>query len=298
MASRAWRADVVTLYAEVIGDPIMQSKSPAIHRFWLEKLGIDADYRATLVRPDELTDYFAQRREDADWRGCNVTMPHKVAAATIVDRQAEAVSLLSACNTVVPVSGFLEGFNTDVAGVAEPLRIAQPADYPNHVATYVQIIGAGGAARAAILGARNAGLGDFEFYNRSLQGAKKMAELCGLPEWFGNDLGAIGPIRNDDDAGPEHQRYSMVVINATSMGMNGENPVPIDLSRYYADTVVFDMVYAPLETPLLRQARDCGLKVIDGLQMLVGQAAAAFELFFGAQAPREHDPELRALLTA
>ena len=285
-------------FAEVIGDPIAQSKSPAIHKFWLQKLGIEADYRATLVRPNELTDYFAQRRGDADWRGCNVTMPHKLAAATIVDRQAEAVSLLSACNTVVPVSGCLEGFNTDVAGVAEPLRIAQPADYPNHVATYVQIIGAGGAARAAILGVKEAGLGDFEFYNRSLQGAKDMAELCGLPEWFGNELGSIGPIRNDDHGPAEDQRYSMVVINATSMGMYGENPVPIKLSKYYADTVVFDMVYTPVETPLIRQAREYGLRVIDGLQMLVGQAAAAFELFFHQPAPRQHDAELRALLTA
>ena len=287
-------------YAEVIGDPIAHSKSPLIHNFWLAKLGIDAEYRACHVRPDELADYFAQRREDSAWRGCNITMPHKQAVLTLVDLVSPMAKDLSAVNTVVRVvrdsQHSFYGTNTDVAGVAEPLRRNRIDDYANHVATYVQIIGAGGAARAAAVGAAQSGYCDFDVFNRSTDSADALAGMIGAPFGKGQPLEALGPIRNPDD-GPKDQRYSHVVINATSMGMNGSEPVPIELRDYYPDTIVFDMVYSPLETPLLKQARELGLRTIDGLEMLVAQAAAAFELFFGQPAPREHDAELRALLT-
>ncbi len=283
-------------YAEVIGDPIAHSKSPLIHNFWLAKLGIDAEYGACHVRQDELRDYFTRRRGDAAWRGCNLTMPHKAAGRAYLDDADQEVELLGVTNTIVHSKGRLSGFNTDVVGVADPLAAIPRANYPDHVATYVQIVGAGGAARAALRGAVLAGFCDWDFYNRSIDGAKAMADLAGLPESFAHSLEAIGPIRNSED-GPADQRYSMVVINATSMGMLGSPPVPIDLTTYYSDTIVFDMVYSPLATPLLVQAGNLGLRTIDGLQMLVGQAAAAFELLFGVPAPREHDAELRAVLT-
>ena len=285
-------------YAEVIGDPLAHSKSPLIHNFWLEKLGIDAEYRACHVRAEELEEYFRRRRGDAAWRGCNVTMPHKGAVVSLMDLVSPLARRLSAVNTVVcDDRGLLQGTNTDVAGVAEPLRSHPMEEYDNHVATYVQIIGAGGAARAAALGAAEAGYGDFDVFNRSVDKADALAGMIGAPFGKGQPLEALGPIRNPGD-GPEDQRYSHVVVNATSMGMNGSDPVPIDLRDYYPDTIVFDMVYAPLETPLLRQARELGMRTIDGLEMLVAQAAAAFELFFGQPAPREYDAELRALLTA
>jgi shikimate dehydrogenase len=284
-------------YAEVIGDPISHSKSPLIHNFWLAKLGIDAEYRACHVRAEQLADYFAQRREDGAWRGCNVTMPHKLVAMSVPDRISAAASLVGALNCVSVENGLLVGENTDVLGVAEPLMRDENSigDYQNHVATYVQIIGAGGAARAALAAVGR--MFDVEFYNRDVVKAKQMAELCGLPDAYGQPLEALGPIRNEGD-GSEDQRYSMIVLNASAMGMAGNPPVPINLSTYYPDTIVFDMVYQPIETPLLAQARALGLRTIDGLQMLVGQAAAAFELFFGQPAPREHDAELRALLTS
>lgn len=283
-------------YAEVIGDPIAHSKSPLIHNFWLARLGLDAEYRACQVRAEELADYFEQRRNDAGWQGCNVTMPHKGSVLGQIDEiNADAV-LAAASNTIVAQNRRLKGYNTDIIGVAEPLAAMARPDYSDYVATYVQIIGAGGAARAALRGACLAGLGDFEFYNRTVEGAKAMADFAGLPEWFGQSIDLIGPIRNQEDDTDE-QRYSMIVINATSMGMHGRNFVPIDLSRYYPDTIVFDMVYAPLHTELLGRARALGMRTIDGLEMLVGQAAAAFELFFNQPAPREHDAELRALLT-
>ncbi len=285
-------------YAEVIGDPIAHSKSPLIHNFWLGKLGIDAEYRACHVRPGELADYFARRRGDAAWRGCNVTMPHKETVIPFLDISAPRARRLSAVNTITRDSrGYLHGTNTDVEGVAEPLGRQEKIEYPNHVATYVQIIGAGGAARAAAMGAAEAGFGDFDIFNRSVEKADALAEMIGAPFGKGQPLAALGPIRNPDD-GPEHQRYSHVVINATNMGMNGSDAVPIDLGEYFPDTIVFDMVYSPLETPLLKQARQLGMRTIDGLEMLVSQAAVAFELFFGQPAPRQHDAELRALLTA
>ena len=106
-------------YAEVIGDPIAQSKSPLIHNFWLGKLGIDAEYRACHVRAEQLEDYFTRRREDAEWRGCNVTIPHKVEVLNFVDRA--DTDLLAAANTVAPRDGGLVAWNTDVFGLLEPL---------------------------------------------------------------------------------------------------------------------------------------------------------------------------------
>lgn len=286
-------------YAEVIGDPIAQSKSPAIHGYWLAKMGIEADYRVCHVRPEELADYFARRRHDADWRGCNVTMPHKQAVIAHLDRLDPLAEQLAATNTVIrEADGSLTGFNTDIAGVAVPLGRMAKIDYDDHVATYVQIIGAGGAAHAAAFGAAKAGYSDFDIFNRSLNRADDLARWIGAPFGKGHPLEALGPIRNPDD-GPDDQRYSHVIINATSMGMNGTAPVSIDLGAYYPDTIVFDMVYSPLETPLLAEARRQGMRTIDGLEMLVEQAAAAFEMFFGEAPPRDDgDAELRALLTA
>lgn len=283
-------------HAEVIGDPIAHSKSPMIHGFWIRALGLEADYRAVHVTAEGLEAYFAARRADPDWVGCNVTMPHKEAVLAHVDAVDALAARLRAANTIVKgADGRLVAGNTDVDGVAGPLGRHGIGDYADHVATYVQIIGAGGAARAAVLGAQAAGFGNFDVFNRSPGRADAVAALAGAPFGTGNPLDALGPIRNPDD-GTTVQRYSHVVINATSMGMHGANPVPIDLEAYFPDTIVFDMVYAPLETPLLAQARRLGLRTIDGLEMLVGQAATAFERFFGRAPPRERDAELRALL--
>jgi shikimate dehydrogenase len=286
-------------YAELIGDPVAHSKSPLIHKFWLEKLGIDGDYRAVQVRPGELSGYFAARRADPLWRGCNVTMPHKQSVLPCLARLDPAAKRAAAVNTIVRSDDeSRHGFNTDVRAVAELLLSHERRPYPNHVATYVQIIGAGGAAKAAAIGAFRASFGDLEFYNRTLSKARAMAAWAGLPpDAYGAPLEALGPIRNPGD-GLEEQRYSHVIINASSMGMEGFPEVPVDLSLYYPDTVVFDMVYHPLETGLLRQARALGLRMIDGLQMLVAQAAHAFVLFFGVEPPREHDDDLRELLTS
>ena len=133
-------------YAEVIGDPIAQSKSPATHGFWLAELGIDADYRACHVIASGLADYLASRRRDPAWRGCNVTMPHKQAAMPLLDRIDPLAARVGAVNTIVPEDGGLAGYNTDVPGFLEPL---EPLLANTHLFRMARVLGTGGAARAA-----------------------------------------------------------------------------------------------------------------------------------------------------
>ena len=284
-------------YAEVIGDPIAHSRSPAIHNFWLRKLGLEGVYRAARVRSDGLGHYFADRRDDPAWRGCNVTLPHKIAAAGLMDRLSGPAEKCGAVNAVLREAGGLVGDNMDALAIAHLLRAFERLDYPSHVATYVQIVGAGGAARAAVVGAADAGYCDFDFFNRDIDGARAMALLLGLdPDAFAAPLEGLGPIRNRDD-GPDDQRYSHVIINASSMGMDGKPDLAINLAAYYPDTIVVDLPYRSGETALVRQARALGLRVASGLDVLIEQAALAFGLFFSQPAPREHDCELRELLS-
>jgi shikimate dehydrogenase len=263
-------------YAEVIGDPIAQSKSPAIHNFWLGKLGIDAEYRACHVTGDGLADYFTRRRGDADWRGCNVTMPHKQAVMAFLDRLDPLAAKVGAVNTIVPEAGKLVGYNTDVGGFLEPLGRA-PFDS-------VTVIGAGGAARAVLAALANRGAGRISLQNRSIaKGEALLAE-------FGLDGSVSEPGSEVPAAG--------LLVNTSSLGMAGNPPIP-PVERFVAGGgTVFDIVTTPLDTELLQRARTRGLHTIDGLSMLLGQAALAFEKFFGAAPPRDDgDAGLRKLLT-
>ena len=265
-------------YAEVIGDPIAQSKSPTIHNFWLAKLGIDAEYRRCHVRAEELADYFAQRRGDADWRGCNITIPHKVAAASLVDTVTRDAKKVGAINAVRRAeTGQLHGRNTDVHGVARAL------DRANVEGNRVVMVGAGGAARAAarILHARRPAT--VTIMNRSGAKAQSLLEEFRLQ----GHVSPLGPAPEAD-----------VLINATSLGMTGQPELPVSLENLAPGATVFDMVYAPLETQLLKEARNRGLRTVDGLTMLIAQASEAFATFYSRSAPRKFDAELRALLTA
>jgi len=263
-------------YAEVIGDPIAQSKSPAIHNFWLEKLGIDAEYRACHVRPEELADYFARRRADAQWHGCNITMPHKQAAMPLLDTIDAQASRVGAVNTVVRTADAgLSGYNTDVAGFLEPLGDSR--------FERVSVVGAGGAARAILAALASRGVEWVSLQNRSI--AKGQALLA--------EFGLIGCVVEPGGEVPTAE----LLVNTSSLGMAGYPAMP-PVERYVMDGgTVYDIVTHPLETELLQRAWARGLVTIDGLSMLIGQAAAAFEKFFGVPAPREHDAELRALLT-
>lgn len=264
-------------YAEVIGDPIAQSKSPLIHGYWLERLGLEASYRRCHVRPDQLGDYIARRREDPDWRGCNITIPHKIAALDQVADPGGVRASIGAANTIArDAEGALFATNTDAGGFFAPLSGVKLADRP------VAVIGAGGAARAVLFALSRMDVGPVTILNRNVLKASMLLAAFGL-KGQALPLGAALP-------------PAALLVNASALGMAGQDPLPIDLKPLPADAIVYDIVYAPLVTELIAQAEDYGLATIDGLEMLVGQAALAFELFFGASPPREHDGELRELL--
>ena len=281
-------------YAEVIGDPIAQSKSPAIHNFWLTKLGIAAQYQACPVKPGGLADYLRQRRNDPHWHGCNVTMPHKQAVMPLLDAIAPAAARIGAVNTVVRGSdGALTGLNTDAEGFLEPLEaeLGRP-----HLYRMARILGAGGAARAIIAALAGQGFTSVLAARDPARARALLDELAPGPDHHAIDLAHFAP--ETDFAFDDRERLFDLVINASPLGMAGQPPLLFDFSHAPPGAVIYDIVTHPLETPWLLEARQRGFATIDGLAMLIGQAAAAFEQFFGRAAPREFDAELRALLTA
>jgi shikimate dehydrogenase len=280
-------------YAEVIGDPIAQSKSPAIHRYWLQALGIEADYRAAHVRSESLAGYLAERRADPAWRGCNATMPHKQAVMPMLDRIEPLAARVGAVNTIVREGdGSLTGHNTDVAGFLEPLFSMLEQQ---HLFRMARVVGTGGAARAivAALAARNVVI---VLAGRNLDKARALLdELDPGGEHHAVELAHFADPTEfafDDRAG-----CFDLIVNASPLGMAGQPPLAFDLSHAPPGSVVYDIVTHPADTPLLQAARAAGLRTIDGLSMLIGQAAVAFEKFFGQAPPRDdRDRELRALL--
>lgn len=283
-------------YAEVIGDPVEHSKSPAIHKFWLEKLGLEYDYRRTRITPGQLPAYLYAARQDPLWCGANVTIPLKRKVASLVDELAYPAPSIGAVNTIVR-SGrdqpSLVGHNTDAEGFLEPL-----GDWPARH-TDVQLatlIGTGGAAAAVAWALRRRGVLVF-VHGRSRERAIRFLRDLGEDDMdFAQSLEAL-----TDDLHPiwlEPPQAAEIMINATPLGMTGHSVLDVNLASLPPDAIVYDLVYDPVETPLLRAARERGLRTISGLDMLIGQAALAFELFFAQPAPREHDAELRQRLTS
>ena len=281
-------------YAEVIGDPIAQSKSPAIHGFWIGKLGLDAGYRAQHVAGHELAAYFDARRADAEWRGCNVTMPHKQSVMPLLDRLDPLARRVGAVNTVVRApDGALVGRNTDVAGFLEPLRLRLArTDYFR----MARIIGTGGAARAIVAGLSGEG---FTIVLAGRDEAKARSLLDELDPRGEHHVTALDHFAQATDfAFDDREGCCDLVVNASPLGMRGQPPLAFDWSHAPPGSIAYDIVTDPVETEFLRGARDAGFATIDGLSMLIGQAAAAFAYFFGIAPPREHDAELRERLTA
>ena len=274
-------------YAEVIGDPIAHSKSPLIHGFWLDKLGIDARYDATRVTAAELPGFLEQRRADPAWRGCNVTMPLKIAAAALLDEHRSPDRVNEPVNLLIKEKGRLIGTNTDVHGVLEPLRMAArplpgsswPAsDAPRSAV----VLGSGGVLLSVTRVLKSLGYRPVTVVARS---EEKLRELL---DQEGGQLRFVpwgAPLPACD-----------LLVNATPLGMAGQGPLSYDAASVRPDGLVFEMSYDPLVTSLVADARARGLRWIDGLQMLVAQAAPSFERLFGQPAPREHDAELRELL--
>jgi len=266
-----------TPYAEVIGDPIAHSKSPVIHNFWLETLGIDAEYRKTHVRADELAGYFLRRRADPDWLGCNITIPHKIAALDYVDDPGGVRERIGAINTVAcETGGPLIGTNTDAGGFLQPL-IGRKWQ-----GTRAILAGAGGAAQAIGFALRSIGVSELTLVVRDKTKGRALLDKLGLD----------GVVQDFEAPLPPAD----LLVNSSPLGMIGNPAYVPDLSALPGSAMVYDIVYAPLETPLLAAAKARGLDRIDGLDMLIGQAGLAFDIFFDAQPPREVDAELRERL--
>lgn len=266
-------------YAEVIGDPIEHSKSPLIHNFWLNALDIEAEYRKTHVTPEGLAAYFLMRRSDPDWLGCNVTIPHKIAVMDFTDDPGGVRTRIGAMNTIASETGGpLIGTNTDAGGFLQPLLRDK---WKGRSAV---VIGTGGAARAILFALTSLGVPDVTIMARDAAKGQMLFDRAGVK----------GMVIGMGDTLPPAD----LLVNSTSLGMIGQPVLDLDLAPLADGATVYDIVYAPLETTLLKAARARGLKTLDGLEMLIGQAALAFDIFFDAQAPRERDGELRALLLA
>ena len=282
-------------YAEVIGDPIAQSKSPAIHNFWLGKLGIDAEYRAVHVRAEALASYLAERKTDPNWRGCNVTMPHKQAVMPYLERLDPLAARIGAVNTIVrSQNGSLAGYNTDAAGFLEPLR---PLLEQEHLFRMARVLGTGGAARAIVAALARE---QVVIVLAGRDPAKARALLDALDPGGEHHATDIAHFADPTDFAFDDRSGCLdLIVNASPLGMAGQPPLAFDFSHAPPGSVVYDIVTHPADTPLLQAARAAGLRTIDGLTMLIGQAAVAFEKFFGQPPPRDDgDRELRALLAA
>jgi shikimate 5-dehydrogenase len=266
-------------YAEVIGDPIEHSKSPLIHNFWLDCLGIEAEYKKTHVTPEGLPAYFLSRRADPDWLGCNVTIPHKIAVMDYTDDPGGVRDRIGAMNTIASETGGpLIGTNTDAGGFLQPLLRDK---WKGESAV---LIGAGGAARAILFALTSLGVPDITIMARDPAKGQALLDRAGVK---GRVMGMAEALPAAD-----------LLVNSTSLGMVGQPELTVDLGPLKAEATVYDIVYAPLDTALAQAARARGLKFLDGLEMLIGQAALAFDIFFDAEAPRDRDEELRALLLA
>jgi len=265
-------------YAEVIGDPIAHSKSPLIHNFWLEALNIEAEYRKTHVTSEGLAAYFLSRRADPDWLGCNVTIPHKIAVMDYTDDPGGVRARIGAMNTIASETGGpLIGTNTDAGGFLQPLL------RDKWRGGSAVLVGAGGAARAVLFALQSLGVPDITIMARDAAKGRALLDRAGIQ----------GRVIGMGDALPAAD----LLVNSSSLGMVGQPALEIDLAPLPDGATVYDIVYAPLETALLKAARARGLATLDGLEMLIGQAALAFDIFFDAEAPRDLDAELRALLT-
>jgi shikimate dehydrogenase len=265
----------------VIGWPIKHSRSPLIHGHWIRQHGLAADYRLEAVAPEAFAD-FVRNLSSHGYAGANITIPHKEAALELSepDDRARAVG---ASNTLWLDNGRLRSTNTDVEGFTANLDAAVPGWELR--AGEAVVLGAGGSARAVVYGLIERGVGRIHVINRTPERAKALRERFGA---------AVHPA--NWTALPHLLTRAGLVVNTTSLGMTGQPPLEIDLGPLPRQAVVTDLVYVPLETPLLAAARSRGHAVADGLGMLLHQAVRGFQLWFGVRP--EVTPELRSLIEA
>ena len=262
----------------VVGWPVKHSRSPAIHKFWLNELGIDGDYVIQPVEPEKAAAFFAGLATSG-YVGCNVTVPHKEAAFAAAMRRDPAAEATGALNTLWLEDGKLVGANTDPAGFLANLDETTPGW--DRAPGPAVVLGAGGAARAIVWALITRGFGPLYVVNRDPARPRALARQLG---------DTVKPARWADV--PSLLIGARVLVNTTTLGMDGQPPLKIDLAPLPKDAVVNDIVYVPLETELLAAAKARGLRAAGGLGMLLHQAAPGFEHWFGRR-PKV-TPALRA----
>lgn len=273
----------MTRKAFVVGHPIAHSRSPMIHGHWLAEHGIDGSYERIDVAPDAF-EAFLRALPGSGFAGGNVTIPHKEAAFRLADALTERAQAIGAVNTLVVEDGRVVGDNTDGIGFIAHLDRSLGEDWPERTGRQAVVLGAGGAARAVVAGLIGRGL-TVAIANRSPERAEALAALdpehaSALP-W--NDV-------------PAALAETGLLVNTTSLGMAGHPPLEIDLANLPARAAVADIVYVPLETPLLAAARARGLAAVDGLGMLLHQAVPGFSAWFGVRP--DVTPALREKIVA
>ncbi len=266
-----------------MGWPVAHSRSPRLHGFWLTQHDIDGAYLPLAVRPENLA--LALKGLPAmGFAGANLTVPHKTAALSLVDHVSEEARRIGAINTVVVgADGKLAGSNTDAYGFLTHLKASAPGWKASEGPAV--LLGAGGAARAIAVALLDAGIEELRIANRTASHAE------GLAAALGPKAKAIAWAARDETLAD-----AALLVNSTTLGMQGQPALEIGLRRLPARAVVYDIVYVPLETPLLAAARARGNPVVDGLGMLLHQAVPGFAAWFGVT-PRV-GPELREFVLA
>jgi shikimate dehydrogenase len=273
--------ETIVPHAFVTGYPVSHSRSPLIHGHWLKTLGLAGSYRAHAVSPDDFPAFIASLKDgSAGFVGGNVTIPHKELAFRLADRPDAVAEELGAANTLWLEDGRLHATNTDGQGFVANLDARRPGWDRADVAI---VFGAGGASRAIIQAVRDRGIGTIHVINRTLERAQELADRFG-PKVHAHESNAIGEVMQGAD----------LFINTTSLGMDGSAVPDIDFSSLASAAVVTDIVYVPLKTAILAQAEQQGFATVDGLGMLLHQAAPGFEKWFGRRP--EVDDTLRALV--
>ncbi|TXN22003.1 MULTISPECIES: shikimate dehydrogenase [Methylobacterium] len=271
--------------AFVVGHPIAHSRSPLIHGHWLTQHGIAGSYERIDVPPERF-EAFVRGLAAAGFAGGNVTIPHKEAAFRLADTLTPRATKIGAVNTlVVGEDGGIHGDNTDAPGFIAHLEQTLGTGWLEHSNGTAVVLGAGGAARAVVAGLAERGMSRIRIANRTPERARALVEIdprrVGILDWA---------------TLPEALSEARLLVNTTSLGMTGHPPLDIDLGPLPNGAAVADIVYAPLETPLLAAARARGLATVDGLGMLLHQAVPGFSDWFGVRP--EVTPELRALVVA
>ena len=260
----------------IIGHPIGHSISPVFQQAALDAIGFDGTYQPWDVAPDDLGEFVAGLRAPGTL-GINVTVPHKEAVIPFLDQVDDWASTAGAVNTVVNRDGHLAGYNTDGVGFLRALR--EGGDFEPR-GRDVLVLGAGGSARGVVYALARVGAAQIFVANRTLERAERLAAMA-------KDTGAASDALELSDA-PGAAREVALIVNCTSMGMvhgPDENGTPLSASDLPSSVLVNDLVYNPLETPLLREAARAGAGTLGGIQMLVYQGAASFEMWTQQDAP-------------